>query len=122
MITEWTIYWITRLDTINGSAKVVVITGCAISAIGLFAWGMIRDSIATADEPRLDAWMKWGYKRLFWVLLIAFPVLLFTPTSKEAAAIIVLPRIINNQDVQALGADLPKLAREWLEKSHPTQK
>ncbi len=52
-------------------------------------------------------------------VVIAELIRVFTPTTKEMAAIIVIPAIVNNQDIKELGGEIPKLAREWLEEFRP---
>lgn len=44
------------------------------------------------------------------------------PTSQEAAAIKIIPRIANNEDVQGVGTELVTLAKDWLHELKPKGK
>ena len=44
------------------------------------------------------------------------------PNTKQAAAIIVLPEIVNSEAVQQLPGELTTLAREWLQELRPAKK
>lgn len=57
------------------------------------------------------------------MMFLAFALMLigcaFIPSTKEMAAIIVLPKIVNNEKVQDAGNKLFDLAVEWLEDLKP---
>jgi hypothetical protein len=106
MISPWEIYWVMQLDTINNLA------GFA-SFIGLFGmpfmWGFIlseTDSVAVrvAGSGVTAAWV------------LALALVAFLPSSKTAAAMIVIPAIANNERFQSEASDLYQLAKQGLQK------
>jgi len=114
-MTPWTIYWLTRLDTLHGSAVAFFVFSCISALVTAFIWAMVLGECPNAEEETVN---RTGRKVLRWVILVGAVAGLLAaliPTTKEMAAIIVVPKVLNNEDVQAMGSDLPKLAREWLE-------
>jgi hypothetical protein len=107
MITSWDIYWITRLDNING---ILIIGGtlCLIFiTVVLFAAGDIRhDQI-------------WHYKKAIItniiISTIALLLGLMTPTTKEFAAIYLIPKIANNEQMQKIPDNAAKLLNAKME-------
>lgn len=123
MLTPWTLYWLTRLEPTHKLLGALLVIGCvAAVGIGPIVWGAWTDSVRTDDEPFVHATMRRFYRYLATTMCILLPLYLLIPSGTEAAAIIVLPHIVNNENVQALGSDLPKLAREWLDELRPASK
>lgn len=110
IVSQSTVYWITRLDAVNWTLQGIVAMGL-IAGLFLVAFGHIE------EEPKVS---KCG-KRALTVAAIATLALILTPTTKQAVAIAVIPAIANNQDVQGLGADLVTTAREWLQELRPVK-
>ena len=111
-ISAWDIYWITRLDNLSTTFALTA----ALCGFVVF-FGLMYSVIELEDEERRGWLRKIFGVAIFGALMVIGGVL--TPSTKEMCAIIVLPRVVNNQDVQVLGADLPKLARAWLEELMP---
>ena len=111
-ISAWDVYWITRLDNLS----VAFVSMAALCGV-VVLFGLLFSFLELDDEDR-----RGPLRKIFWVAIFGAAMVagvILTPSTKEMCAIIVLPRVINNQDVQALGADLPKLARSWLEELMP---
>ena len=117
MVTEEMVYWITRLDEVKEVLRVLnllfVIFGITSVGFTLFI-GLIRD-----DDP-------WRFPRgvamgsILLVLGVLFAIgNAFVPTTKEYAAIKVIPMVANNEDIKELGSEIPKLAREWVDELRP---
>ena len=111
IITPGLIYWITRLDSIIGFfmfwSVIGGITGCVLLIIGI-----------TEEE---ETTIKYAKKTL---LSIIFPILIliFIPSSKEMAAIYLIPKIANSNSAKNIvGATdnatilLQRKMSEWLE-------
>lgn len=112
LITEFDLYWITRLDHIRdamvATAGVCVVVGFVMS-IALVAndikrWRVIVPVLTTL----ISAFFVFGTA--------------FIPTTKEMCAIKVIPMIANNRDVQGLGNDMVELAKEWMGELKPAKK
>lgn len=110
MIDGWTIYWLTRLDALNGLGLVLLMGGGFAAGLALFIGGIEEEP----DIARIG-------RRLVPLPIIGGLLLTFAPTTKEAAAIIVLPAVANSEEFQGLGADLVDLAREWVKELKPTE-
>ncbi|MCP4985900.1 MAG: hypothetical protein GY928_07490, partial [Colwellia sp.] len=106
-MTNWTIYWITRLDSLSE------ILG-ALSAIS-FPLTLIAAIVACTmhDDPDGDL-PKRALKVLAPVTLFLTVAFALTPTTKEMCAIIAIPAIANSEDAQEIGRDIVELAKDWL--------
>lgn len=106
-MTQSTIYWITRLDTIviamRLSPLVVLIAGLV---------GVVITIDFDCDE------LKSALRKLF-VFFFALSILaefgsVFVPTTKEYCAIYAIPKIANNEKVQGEAKEIYELAKSWL--------
>ena len=101
MITESTIYWITRLDSLVGLLVAFVVIFAICLGGGLIIWFVATvenhtHETAFEDLPAIKRWIK-----SFAVLeLVTSLVLVMTPTTKEMAMIKVLPIIANSKFTQ----------------------
>lgn len=106
MISAWEIYWVMQLDAIRDALVVI----SAVGIVGLFTVCVIAwDSY---DDSKI-------MKRVYFVsplLLITVAAATFLPSSKTAAAMIVIPAITNNERLQAEAGDLYQLAKQGLQK------
>lgn len=124
MINHVQMYWLTRLDMLCSLFTFVfvvsVLTTVALAALG----GILR-----AEYDNGEAGWKTG-RRLHVVMvpICLATSLLFgllrslTPTTAEMAAIIVVPKIVNNEKVQNVGNKIYDLAVEWMDELHPKKK
>lgn len=121
MITPVQMYWLTRLDTLC-SMFVFVFIVSLITAIALVVTGgILRGEYATTEQ----GW-KTGRRLHARIVPICLAISLlfgmlrsFTPTTAEMAAIIVVPKIVNNEKVQNVGNKIYDLAVEWMDELKP---
>lgn len=118
MITPWTIYWITRASSISNTlSAVTVVLGIIGAAL------MVACAIADGSGEREDAK---GLLRIGWKVAILFAISLvasiLTPTTKELAAMIVIPKVANSESVKQLGDGIVELANQWMEELAPEKK
>lgn len=115
MISPWEIYLVMQLDTIGGAAVLVSTFG----VVGLlFMWTWIAEY-----SDGIAARVVGAAFTAAWALSVAVAV--FIPSSKTAAAMIVIPAIANNEKFQDEAGDLYRLAKQGLEKlvaSEPEKK
>lgn len=112
-ITMWQMYWITRLDDI-GTALAVIIALSGITAIFTLinACGF---SDAEVWNPEKAVYF---YRTvMFFMAILMFETLI--PDSKSMAAILIVPKIVNNEQVQQMPSKIMDLATEWLEALKP---
>lgn len=119
-ITPFTIYLISRLTPLNDLLTAIVILSViamVVCGIALIVVGVDHDFGDHA--PRV-------VRRLFVWILCAFlffgALTVVVPTTKDAAAMIVIPRIANSQSVQELGETVVELAKAWCEELKPGNK
>jgi hypothetical protein len=118
-LTTMQLYWIIKLDTF------LDITGFLSFLLGLLAFtciiGLFSCSIIQDFKEFLSIWKKFS-KYSIPLFIIFLSVSVFLPTTKQMAALIVLPKIINNEKVQEIPQKLLDLGIEWLDELKPTKK
>ena len=125
MITESEIYWITRMDYIQTALFVLggIITGLAGISFVVSAICCARNVIHGDDDAK--RMMVVSKKTLLTSIvcgLVFGSILLsacFVPSTKEMCAIKIIPKIVNNEEVQELPNKVVELANEWLEELKP---
>ena len=106
MITTTQMYWIVTLDSMI--AAMVVLTLLFVIAT-VAAFGIA----ATAN----DHW--WLPITSSIMLLVSIAGWTFTPSTKQIAAILVVPKIVNSEKFQTAGNRLYDLAVEWMDELRP---
>lgn len=119
MVTESTIYWITRMSYLQGFALIISISSL-IGAVIYFGVSFVCRSEDYKDERH--KWNKHhgiaGISIILSVILICGACLI--PNTREMCAIKVIPVIVNNEEVQELPVKVIDLANEWIEAVKPT--
>lgn len=112
-MTAWQIYWLTRLEAFCALWMVGLVLGLLAAILPL---PIIFES-SPGETERLVALrvVKGGVV----ALILSLCGLVFVPTTKEAAAIAILPRIANSETVAEIGVEAKTLALEWLKELHP---
>lgn len=116
-ITTSTIYWLTRLDYVSGFFVTVSILLGTASIVMLIAY--LIDKIkcnSLGSNPSVSG------KLTAWISGVALAITvcsLLVPTTKEAAAMIVVPRLANSETVRGLGSDLVDLTHAWMKELRP---
>lgn len=115
MIDESTMYWITRLDKISLVLHVLAVlsgvVGGVIAIIACVSYSMAAtdsDCVPTAKTSRMVLCV---IAPMFFICLFGWA---FVPTTKEYAAIKLIPAIMNNQEVRAEAKDAYELMKDWL--------
>ena len=117
-ITPSFIYWITRLDNIN----VVLMTFALISGCGLIMSivGLLNTTYAEDKKGILVS--RKGLRISAPIFSITILFLTFLPTTKEACAMYIIPKIVNNEGIQNIGKEFYDLALDWMKELHPNKK
>ena len=109
MISSWMIYFITRLTVIKGSLFVL----CLVSTILAVTTFICECDYEGGVKALFNS--RW-FKAAIITAITSGLLLIATPTTKEVVAIWLIPKVINNEDVQGSIDKLPKFANEYLEK------
>ena len=123
-LTAWDIYWVTRLDEISILLTVSFVLIAIVTVFFCFSWVANRDDYerryhnGAEKQTTAVGLLKWLVPTLIAVGLINA----FIPNTKQAAAMIVLPAIVNSEAVQQIPNELTTLAREWLQELRPAKK
>ena len=122
IITTAQMYWLTRWTPLGRGLGFIIFL-LAVLALGLLILGLTLQNLHEVnDEGR-----RFGRKMinaspfvaaLSVMLLIANCLL---PTTKEMAAILIIPRVANSEKVQTVGNHLYDLACEWMEELRPAK-
>lgn len=116
-VTTSTIYWLTRLDYIQGFfIAATIILGLASFAVLIMYIVNKMDSVSFGSAQAIPGKLVAG---AFGLTLVPVACSLFIPTTKEAAAMIVVPRLVNSETVRGLGSDLVDLAHAWMVELRP---
>lgn len=130
MITTSQMYWITRLDGIVTLLAVLAsflcVAGAVIFVCGRNECSAVKQWSWDTDEI-IAARRKFGHKlykaslMMFPVGILLFMLLVMIPTTKQMAAILIVPRIANSEKVQQAGNKLYDLAVEWMDELKPNK-
>ena len=112
-LTAWDIYWVTRLDEISIALGLAITALLIVLALSTFVYFVTEFEIKGAK--------KLACGLVPWIIGLAL-VNTFIPNTKQAAAMIVLPAIVNSEAVQQIPGELTTLAREWLQELRPAKK
>ena len=109
-MSAWTVYLITRLDAVKS-------VGCGLLAVGVLLAGIVWWFVLAETGNKV----KFSFKKVFLIMatiftFIGLSAITLVPTTKEAAAIYLIPKLANNKDIQAIGKDSIKLLKGHLEK------
>jgi len=115
-ISEWNIYWITRLDYIQGFFVGLSIAA-SLAAVIMLVIGMFNMGLNEENSER-------GFrlfKKLTPAAILCILAACLVPDTKEYAAIKIIPAVASSKDVQGLGKELVDLGKEWLTELKPTK-
>lgn len=136
-ITPIEIYWLTRLDEFGllfGIVFLVLVILAIVNVIGGFiAMYSAHDNrcmhYGKRDEvPNDEARMRRRFSRAVKIGVAAFLLGLvasFVPSTRQMAAIIIIPKLANSEIVTEMGdaaKEIVVLAREWMRTLSPSQK
>lgn len=118
IVTASDIYWISRLDDVR--SLLFVLAG--VASLAALIMLVHTDCNISFDEEKDRRQRAAGFKMVKQVAAIGVlcgAAGVFTPSTRDAVAMVVVPKIANNQDVQGLGSDVVKVARQWLDELRP---
>lgn len=121
MITESTIYWITRMSYLQGFALTISIIICICASVGAVTSCVIKYSSSYEDDTkRAKQAFRWFLPLTLLSFVLVFGAMLI-PSTKEFCAIKAIPVIVNNEQVQELPNRVVELANEWIDELKPSK-
>lgn len=118
-ITPSLIYWITMLDSIIAVSVIASILLFVALIVYCFLYIGFR---YIEDEEEKASCLSKQIKHILSVLAISTVTSVFVPSSKEVAAMIVIPRVANSESVKDIGDGIVTLAKDWIEELKPSAK
>jgi len=129
IITPSEMYWLTRMDGIREVAQVMCIVFAVFAIAGLLGYVGTAIGSVTAETPTGTGQAKAAHRKLAWAfwgllagLVSSLAVYTFLPTTREYAAIRMVPAIINNERLRTDAAELYDLTTEWAKGQLRTKK
>lgn len=141
MITTTQMYWLTRLDAVKAFlghglaacftllAMILMVAAALTFCLGTFTGNGAYETFSgrTKDElESIHARLRRVSARCAVAVLLLLPAGVASslldallPTTREMAAIVMVPAIVNNERVQTVGNKLYDLAAEWLDELRP---
>lgn len=117
-LTIMQLYWIIKLDVFQGLATGLAIITGLVTMVCVMA--IIICSVDKDSKEILPTWKKVA-KYFIPMFMLFLAMATFLPTTKEMAALIVLPKIINNEKIQEIPNKVLDLGLEWLDELKPTK-
>jgi len=90
MISPWLVYLVVMLDNINILFRISII----LSVVSLFIILVNYMSETTTDDEKLELNKKW--KNSFMTLSVGVLLFLLVPSTKQAVAIYIIPKVSNS--------------------------
>ena len=102
LITSTQIYWLSRLNALNSLFIMLSIVGSLATIAGTLIMFAMYPS---CDDREADMMKKVVTRILAPLSVIGILGMIFVPTTREAAAIIAIPAVVNNPQVQSVGTN-----------------
>lgn len=108
-ITTMQMYWLVTLDKFAYTGWFLLIF---FGIATLFMIGMLADDLVKKWCPIATAALSFS----------GLVIVTFTPSTKQMAAIMIVPKIANSEKVQTIGNKVYDLTVEWMNELKPAEK
>ena len=121
IITPMQMYWLTRLTPITSMLNCIITILVVVTVVFVIAAiTMPFDIFGEKTHIMRMRFIKTTIATGILSFVFGF-VNVLTPTIRETAAILIVPRIANSEKVQTVGNQLYDLAVEWMEELRPAK-
>ena len=133
-MNAWTIYWILQLDSINSSLSLAATIATCFTlglAVMYLAHSLADPTRWSAPENKASAQKsldmapgvgKFAVRMLLFAMLPLWTAATLIPSTKTAAAMVVIPAIANNETIRKEAGDLYALAKQALREAVTDEK
>lgn len=111
-MTEWSLYWITRLDGVRDGVIGIFTIGIICTAALLLVYIVAEDNRDTDVIKKAAKWLKIAVP----ITVLVGVIVAFMPTTKEALVIYGGPKILNSKFVREDAEEIGELGVEYLKK------
>ena len=125
VISHSTMYWLVMLDNVKETLTQVSI-GLSIltwvcTLASFIAWLANADTLYKSDKELSAKARGYFFKCLKCIPILMLFIIVTTliPTTKQMAAIYLVPKIANNEGVQDVAIEVKELAEDWLNELKP---
>lgn len=129
-ITSELVYWVTRADAARDFLWAALVLGVVIApvSVGVFftACGESNSNYASEEYRKQSRRVACCFLRIaiasVWLFVLSGVGLVFVPTTRQLAAIYVVPVVASNENISKVGdaaGRLFTLATEWLDELRP---
>lgn len=101
MISMWTLYWLNIVFSVKEFLPLPIVSGMLLLILGVIFKGLDEDLAAVIDKIT---------KPFIVILCVCITLALLIPSKKEAIAIYMIPKIVNNEQI----SQLPENAAKYL--------
>jgi len=127
-MTSWDLYWLTRLDSLNCLFNFWWGCSLILAVISAIVCG-ISSAESYSEDEKYERTSKKAKRLSIKALFISVTGMVFatiTPNTKEMAAIILIPKVVNsvaaNEKLKELPDNVLDLANAWLKELSPKEK
>lgn len=113
-MSSLSMYFILMLDNIRGVFGFLSFLSVSNFVLFLICYFFMLEKIDKVPELYINTVKKY-FKRITLVSILFVMIHTFTPTTKQMAAIIVIPSVVNNENVQRFSNGLGELSMLWLQ-------
>lgn len=118
MITTTQMYWLTRLDALNNLFYFMLASPILLAIVCFVCLPVLLEF--DKDNP-FNVFVRKALKIVIFISFIGSLCLSFVPTTRDMAAIIIVPKIANSEKVQQAGNKLYDLVVEWMDELKPNK-
>lgn len=106
-ITPWLIYWIDVIHSICVLGNIMLFGSLVLIGISGFVY----------DGHPKSEWVK-AITLLLWPLCIGALICIFVPSKTVMMQMLILPPVVNNEQVQELPSNVLEYVNNWLEEAN----
>ena len=103
-------YWLVKFDDIRAVSLTVAVVFLIAAGMG---WAVLTDEVVEKSVEKSKELLRLT-KIFAAVFLMGIATWTFLPSTKQMAAIVLVPAVLNNKDVQEIGAKTADLGKDLL--------